>query len=77
MTRYVRVSYQDKMLWGRLEEDYVTVFDRAPWDHPEQTGQRIPFKECKLLAPVEPSKIVLVGLNYLEHIKESQSASAV
>lgn len=77
ITKYVRVSYQDKMLWGRLEEDEVIVFDRAPWDHPEQTGQRIPFKECKLLAPVVPSKVVLVGLNYHEHIKESQSAGTV
>jgi 2-keto-4-pentenoate hydratase/2-oxohepta-3-ene-1,7-dioic acid hydratase in catechol pathway len=28
----------------------------------------------KLLAPVEPSKIVCIGLNYKEHVKESQSA---
>ncbi len=77
ITRYVRVSHQENLFWGRLDEDYVTVLDRAPWDSPEQTGQRILFNECKLLAPVTPSKIVLVGLNYLEHIKESQSASAV
>ncbi len=77
MTRFVRVSHRDNVFWGKLDEDHVTVFDRARWDSPKQTGRRIPFRECKLLAPVEPSKIVLVGLNYLEHIKESQSASAV
>ncbi len=77
MTRYVRVSHRDKLSWGRLDEDHVTVLNRAPWDSPEQTDRRIPFGECRLLAPVEPSKIVLVGLNYHEHIKESQSASAV
>ncbi len=77
MTRYVRVSHGDNVFWGKLDEDHVIVFDRAPWDFSEQTGQRIPFKECKLLAPVTPSKIVLVGLNYHEHIKESRSASAV
>ena len=77
MTKYVRVSRRDNVFWGRQDEDRVTVFDCAPWDTPEETGRRIPFDECKLLAPVAPSKIVLVGLNYHEHIKESQSARAV
>ncbi len=77
MTRYVRVSHRDDVFWGKLDEDHVTVLNRAPWDSPEPTDRRIPFRECRLLAPVEPSKVVLVGLNYHEHIKESQSASAV
>jgi 2-keto-4-pentenoate hydratase/2-oxohepta-3-ene-1,7-dioic acid hydratase in catechol pathway len=77
IAKYVRVSHGDNLFWGRLNEDHVTVFDRAPWDSPEQTGQRILFNECKLLAPVTPSKIVLVGLNYREHIRESQSARTV
>lgn len=77
MTRYVRVSHGDDVFWGRLDEDHVTVFNRSPWDSPEETGGKILLDECKLLAPAVPSKIVLVGLNYHEHIKESQSASAV
>jgi 2-keto-4-pentenoate hydratase/2-oxohepta-3-ene-1,7-dioic acid hydratase in catechol pathway len=77
MTRYVRVSHGDDVFWGRLDEDHVTVFNRPPWGTPEETGGKILLSECKLLAPAVPSKIVLVGLNYHEHIKESQSASAV
>ena len=34
-------------------------------------------QKVKLLAPCQPSKIILVGLNYLDHVKESQSAKAV
>jgi 2-keto-4-pentenoate hydratase/2-oxohepta-3-ene-1,7-dioic acid hydratase in catechol pathway len=34
-------------------------------------------EEVKLLAPCQPSKIILVGLNYLDHVKESQSAKTV
>lgn len=33
--------------------------------------------KVKLLAPCQPSKIILVGLNYLDHVKESQSSDTV
>jgi 2-keto-4-pentenoate hydratase/2-oxohepta-3-ene-1,7-dioic acid hydratase in catechol pathway len=36
----------------------------------ETTGERIPLKEVKLLAPTIPSKVVCVGLNYGEHAAE-------
>jgi len=34
-------------------------------------------EEVKLLPPCQPSKIILVGLNYLDHVKESQSSNVV
>jgi 2-keto-4-pentenoate hydratase/2-oxohepta-3-ene-1,7-dioic acid hydratase in catechol pathway len=34
------------------------------------TGQRYPLAEVRLLAPVLPSKVVAVGKNYAEHVKE-------
>jgi 2-keto-4-pentenoate hydratase/2-oxohepta-3-ene-1,7-dioic acid hydratase in catechol pathway len=34
------------------------------------TGQRYPLAEVRLLAPVLPSKVVAVGQNYAEHIRE-------
>jgi 2-keto-4-pentenoate hydratase/2-oxohepta-3-ene-1,7-dioic acid hydratase in catechol pathway len=34
------------------------------------TGQRYPLAEVRLLAPVLPSKVVAVGRNYAEHVKE-------
>jgi 2-keto-4-pentenoate hydratase/2-oxohepta-3-ene-1,7-dioic acid hydratase in catechol pathway len=34
------------------------------------TGSRYPLAEVRLLAPVLPSKVVAVGKNYAEHVKE-------
>lgn len=36
----------------------------------EATGDRVPIKEVKLLAPSIPSKVVCVGKNYADHIAE-------
>ncbi len=53
--------------WGVLEESQIR--ETASWGGPE-TGAVFPFEEARLLAPAEPSKIVCVGRNYLEHIHE-------
>ena len=37
------------------------------------TGQRYPLAEVRLLAPVLPSKVVAVGRNYAEHVREMGS----
>jgi len=34
------------------------------------TGQRYPLAEVRLLAPVLPSKVLAVGRNYAEHVRE-------
>ena len=36
----------------------------------ETTGDRVPIKEVKLLAPSIPSKVVCVGKNYADHVAE-------
>jgi 2-keto-4-pentenoate hydratase/2-oxohepta-3-ene-1,7-dioic acid hydratase in catechol pathway len=36
----------------------------------DTTGDRIPIKEVKLLAPTIPSKVVCIGKNYSDHIGE-------
>jgi 2-keto-4-pentenoate hydratase/2-oxohepta-3-ene-1,7-dioic acid hydratase in catechol pathway len=38
------------------------------------TGSRYPLAEVRLLAPVLPSKVVAVGKNYAEHVREMGSA---
>ena len=39
------------------------------------TGHRYPLAEVRLLAPVLPSKVVAVGKNYAEHVKEMRKLS--
>jgi 5-carboxymethyl-2-hydroxymuconate isomerase len=38
---------------------------------PEPAGEAL--EDCTMLAPVEPRKIVCIGLNYLDHIRETGS----
>ena len=47
--------------WHRLSGDLFGEFNR---------GQVIEGGEFRVLAPVRPSKIVAVGLNYRDHAKE-------
>ncbi|UCE67688.1 MAG: fumarylacetoacetate hydrolase family protein [Candidatus Zixiibacteriota bacterium] len=77
MKRYVRVRYRGKISWGIIEGDSVIILDAAPWNNPNKTGEKIGLDKEKLRAPAEPTKIVLIGLNYHDHIKESQSANEV
>lgn len=57
--------------WGRLEGGKTIVPIVSPF-RPEEPQNKSTFQldEVKLLAPVKPSKIVAVGLNYADHIAE-------
>ncbi len=77
MERYIRFEATEGIEWGRFEEGRIHKISNNPADGFEPTGRYYEPSAVKLLAPVEPSKIVCVGLNYKEHIKESQSANEV
>ena len=66
--RIVRGKVAERIVWGQLgTDDTVQVTDGmggAP------TGESLPLSAMTLLAPAEPSKIVCVGRNYLDHIRE-------
>ncbi len=53
--------------WGILENSQVRRTSRMGG---EETGEVVPVEKVRFLAPAEPSKIVCVGRNYLEHIHE-------
>jgi 2-keto-4-pentenoate hydratase/2-oxohepta-3-ene-1,7-dioic acid hydratase in catechol pathway len=77
MKKYVRINHRGKTVWGSLYEKEVAILDSAPWDSSIRTGEKIEFDNKMLAAPAEPTKIVLIGLNYRDHINESQSADNV
>jgi 2-keto-4-pentenoate hydratase/2-oxohepta-3-ene-1,7-dioic acid hydratase in catechol pathway len=58
---------------GRVMDDAFARLSGFPWSGGEETGTRDPRDAVTLLAPVEPTKIVCVGLNYRAHIAESAS----
>ncbi|WJX99007.1 fumarylacetoacetate hydrolase family protein [Curtobacterium sp. 458] len=63
--------------YGILDErDLVVLAGDPMYQGFETTGERVPLKEAKLLAPVIPrSKVVGVGLNYAEHASEMDERS--
>jgi len=68
--RIVRFLYKKKMLWGVVKKDIVCVLTQAPFNKISIGKKHILFKQVKLLAPAQPSKIILVGLNYTDHARE-------
>lgn len=67
--RLVRFRTEDepRILWGILEDETITVTEGPAGP---RTGEKHPLTKVSLLAPAEPSKIVCVGRNYVEHIRE-------
>jgi 2-keto-4-pentenoate hydratase/2-oxohepta-3-ene-1,7-dioic acid hydratase in catechol pathway len=58
---------------GILEDASVFEIRGGLFGLHERTGRKWPVTEVKFLAPSVPSKIVCVGKNYHDHIKEMQS----
>ncbi len=77
MERFVRYKTAEKISWGIFEENNIAEISANPAVGYDRTGIFYDLQQIKLLAPVEPSKIVCVGLNYKDHVKESQSATKV
>jgi 2-keto-4-pentenoate hydratase/2-oxohepta-3-ene-1,7-dioic acid hydratase in catechol pathway len=77
MTKFLRVNDMGEAKWGLLDNDSIAILEKAPYLGLEISGKIVSLDERNLLAPAEPSKIICVGLNYGEHIKESQSANAI
>lgn len=67
--RLVRVLHDGDCRFGLADESVVTLISDDPfgaWEPEDVLGLR----EVHLLAPVAPTKIVCVGLNYRPHIEE-------
>jgi 2-keto-4-pentenoate hydratase/2-oxohepta-3-ene-1,7-dioic acid hydratase in catechol pathway len=66
-----RVQLGGETRWAIVEDDQVYRLIGSPFDAPRR-GERIgSLGDVRLLAPVVPSKIVAIGLNYLLHARES------
>ncbi len=74
--RFVRFSLQEEeeISYGLYEDSTIARLRRAPWLGIEKTGDVFPREAVTFHAPVEPTKIVCIGLNYHEHVTASQSA---
>lgn len=67
------VRYQEKggpPRYGWVLEDRVGPIEGDPFGEYRRLEAEIPLKEVKLLTPCQPSKILCVGRNYVEHARE-------
>ena len=75
MATFVAFDKDGTRSYGRLEGDTIFELETPPWVSDKPTGRKFPLREMKLLCPAAPSKIILTGLNYKDHLKESASAT--
>src|SRR5467141_2637731 len=57
-------------LYGILDSDQVREISGAPWAEWSQSSRAWPLPGVRLVAPVDPSKIVCIGRNYAAHAAE-------
>lgn len=68
--RFIRYLLDDQASYGVLEGDAVRPISGIPFVPWEYQGEPVALESVKLLAPVQPSKVVAVGLNYKSHAEE-------
>ena len=68
--KIVRFEHKKKAGWGILDGKEIKVFKNPPFSGIALTRRTIALSKVKLLVPSEPSKIILVGLNYRDHAAE-------
>jgi 2-keto-4-pentenoate hydratase/2-oxohepta-3-ene-1,7-dioic acid hydratase in catechol pathway len=65
------------MSFGVLDGDgQVAQIEGHPFGAISFTGQRFPQADIRLLSPILPSKVVCVGKNYADHVKEMNTGDA-
>jgi 2-keto-4-pentenoate hydratase/2-oxohepta-3-ene-1,7-dioic acid hydratase in catechol pathway len=68
--KIMRFVYQGEMSYGIVSGDNLRKIEGWPSGPYKIAEETIPVKEVKVLAPLMPSKIVAVGLNYASHVTE-------
>lgn len=66
--RIVRFKREDRARTGILTDGVIYEMEGDPFGQPRTGAPVAPVYDVLLLPPVLPSKIVAVGLNYLDHI---------
>jgi 2-keto-4-pentenoate hydratase/2-oxohepta-3-ene-1,7-dioic acid hydratase in catechol pathway len=69
--RIVRYQIKDEAArFGWLLEDKIGEIEGDIFNSYRRSKVEIPLEQARLLAPTQPSKIICVGRNYVEHAKE-------
>lgn len=68
--KLVRFSIEGRVEWGALEGECIRRLDGDVFGAFELSQEKLAVSDVRLLAPVTPSKIVAVGVNYRDHAEE-------
>lgn len=71
--KIMRFVYQGESSYGVVREDGLRKIEGWPSGSYKIADETISVNEVKILAPLMPSKIVAVGLNYASHVTEMKS----
>jgi 2-keto-4-pentenoate hydratase/2-oxohepta-3-ene-1,7-dioic acid hydratase in catechol pathway len=74
ITHYVRYRYQGTVSFGILDGETVQPLDGDFLTGGRPSGPTVALADVELLAPVAPSKVIAVGLNYRSHIGDQDPA---
>jgi len=75
VTRYVRFQAGGRVAWGILEGESIRELEGNLFEAPRPTGATHALAGVRLLAPVEPGKVIAVGLNYRSHLGDRQPSA--
>ncbi len=68
--KYLRFYAKGEERYGILDQNEIIELEGSIFDNPITTDRRYALEEVRLLAPCKPGKVVAVGLNYVDHIRE-------
>lgn len=68
--KIARFNFKDEVRFGVVEDSTIKLLVGEPFAGLEFSGDSVSLSEVKLLAPVNPSKIICIGLNYSAHAAE-------
>lgn len=73
LTSYVRYEQDGTASWGELEGETIHQLSAAPYlEGSARTGRTVAMGSVHLLAPAEPSLVVMTALNFQSHLGRQQ-----
>ncbi len=68
--KFARFEADGKEMYGIAENGKVKGIDGCIYGDYTLSGKEWALEDVKLLPPIKPSKLIAIGLNYLDHVKE-------
>jgi len=72
--RIARVRVDGRVSTAVVKGRTVHLVRGTPFGRLDETGESYPLSKVALLAPVQPGKVVAIGLNYRSHVESSPVA---